>query len=413
MKKTINQILDNKKYILITLIVVSFLVRLAAVFFARDFQIDNEWKVLLDNLVNNNSYSYYIFDNKLIPSALLPPLYPFFLYFIKTLTSLEGLNLINLIIFIQIILSTYSVYLFLQINLNFFNIKLSLLNSLIFSIIPLNIYACGQISSICLQVFFLLFFLKLLFQLSENQNNKNIIFFSLASSMMILIRGEFILFFILTIFFIYLYKKIKIINLLKIIIITILIISPYVARNYIQFNQFFIVKSLGYNLWKGNNQLSTVDGYENFQSLEFAQLNDKVVKIKQNKYYEISRDNIFLKEAISNITKEPIYYFKLYIKKIFSYFFIDINSKYPNYYNFLHLFPIIVISIISAPGFFVMLKMKSFKSRYIIFLLLVNLMIFSIFFILPRYKLAILPMQIILAAYFVSYILRKFKINIF
>ena len=177
MKKTINQILDNKKYILITLIVVSFLVRLTAVFFARDFQIDNEWKVLLDNLVNNNSYSYYIFDNKLIPSALLPPLYPFFLYFIKTLTSLEGLNLINLIIFIQIILSTYSVYLFFQINLNFFNIKLSLLNSLIFSIIPLNIYASGQISSICLQVFFYYFFLRCYFNYQKIKIIKILFFF--------------------------------------------------------------------------------------------------------------------------------------------------------------------------------------------------------------------------------------------
>jgi len=417
MKKTINQILDNsfynKKYMLLPLIAVSFLLRLVTVYFVRDFQIDNEWNVLLNNLVNYNSYSYYTFDNKLIPSALLPPLYPFFLYVIKTITSLEGLSLINLIIFIQIILSTYSVYLFFQINLNFFEIKLSLLNSLIFSIIPLNIYACGQISSICLQIFFLLFFLKLLFQLLKTQNKKNIIFFSLVSSMSILIRGEFILFFIFTIFYIYLNKKIKTINILKIITITILVILPYVVRNYIQFNQFFIVKSLGYNLWKGNNQLSTVDGYEDFKSLEFTDLNNKIIKIKKNKYYEINRDNIFLKEATSNIATEPIYYFKLYIKKFFSYFFIDINSKYPNYYNFLHLFPIIVISIISAPGLFIVLKKKSFKSRYLIFLLLFNTIIFSVFFILPRYKLVILPMQIILAAYFANYILKKLKINIF
>ena len=417
MKKTINQILDNssynKKYMLLTLIAVSFLLRLATVYFVRDFQIDNEWKVLLNNLVNYNSYSYYTFNNKLIPSALLPPLYPFFLYVIKTVTSLEGPSLINLIIFIQIILSTYSVYLFFQINLNFFEIKLSLINSLIFSIIPLNIYACGQTSSICLQMFFFLFFLKLLFQLLKTQNKKNIIFFSLASSMTILIRGEFILLFILTIFFIYLNKKIKTINILKIITITILVISPYVVRNYIQFNQFFIVKSLGYNLWKGNNQLSTVGGYEDFKSLEFTHLNNKITKIKKNKYYEINRDNIFLKEATSNITAKPIYYFKLYIKKFFTYFFIDINSKYPNYNNFLHLFPIIVISIISAPGLFIVLKKKSFKSRYLIFLLLFNIIIFSVFFILPRYKLVILPMQIILAAYFANYVLKKLKINIF
>ena len=51
-----------------------------------------------------------------------------------------------------------------------------------------------------------------------------------------------------------------------------MVISPYVIRNYIHFNQVIIVKSLGYNLWKGNNQLSTVEGYGKLEIEEFKNL---------------------------------------------------------------------------------------------------------------------------------------------
>ena len=166
MKKDINQILDNpaniKIYFLPWLIAISFILRLLAISFVKDVHIDNEWGGLLNNLVQYKSYSLYTFDGQLIPSTLLPPIYPFFLYLIKVITSFKETNFLYSIFFIQIILSTYSVYLFYQINQNFFPKKLSFINSIIFSIIPLNIYSCGQISSINLQIFLSLLFLKFL-----------------------------------------------------------------------------------------------------------------------------------------------------------------------------------------------------------------------------------------------------------
>ena len=65
------------------------------------------------------------------------------------------------------------------------------------------------------------------------------------------------------------FLKIKLVNLIKIAIVTLLIISPYVLRNYFHFEQIFIVKSAGFNLWKGNNELSTVDGFETLERIEF------------------------------------------------------------------------------------------------------------------------------------------------
>ena len=181
MKKNINQILDNlhniKIYWLPCLIASSFLSRLLAVYFVRDVQIEHEWAVLLNNLIKYKSFSYYTFNDQLIPSVLVPPLYSFFLYLVKVITTFEGTSLLYSIIFIQIILSTCSIYLFYQINQTFFSDRLSLINSIIFSIIPLNVYVCGQISSANLQIVFSLLFLKFLLLIIKKQTNSNIFIF--------------------------------------------------------------------------------------------------------------------------------------------------------------------------------------------------------------------------------------------
>ena len=394
-------------YLIVALIIFSFLSRLVTVYFFRDLQFDNEWGILLNNLINYKSFSFYNFNGELIPSAYMPPLYPFFLYIIKIIAPFEESNLLYSIFFIQIILSSYSVYLFYEINKNFFSNNLSLINSIVFSVIPLNVYACGQISSINLQVISSLLFIKFLFLIIKTETNRNIIIFSIVSGLLFLIRGEFILIFIFIYLFIIWKKKINLINLIKISIVVTLVISPYVVRNYIHFNQFFLVKSLGYNLWKGNNELSRVEGFENFERENFSELKFKIDNLDKNKYYEIERDKVFLSEAIKNFKQDPFHYMEFYFKKLSSFFFIDINSSYPNYYNFFHIVPIILISLLSFPGMFVFFTRSKFENKCIGLYFFMNLIIFSLFFILPRYKLIILPVQIILACYFIEYILKK------
>ena len=75
--------------ILFFLILLSFLVRLAAVLLYGDTKIDNEWNVLLNNLYNHNTYAYYQVENKFIPSSYMPPLYPFILLFLKIFQELS------------------------------------------------------------------------------------------------------------------------------------------------------------------------------------------------------------------------------------------------------------------------------------------------------------------------------------
>ena len=395
--------------ILFFLILISFLARLIAVLFYGDTRIDNEWGILLNNLYNYKTYAFYEFENKLIPSSYMPPLYPFILLFLKII-SFNKINILNLIFTFQILLSLISIYIFYKINEQFFSIKTSIINSFIFSFLPLNIYTVTQTSSITLQIFLSLLFLRYFFLTTTNTSNKNILIFSIICGLSLLTRGEFILILIPTLIYILIFKKINILNLIKILLISFIIVSPYLVRNYINFEKIHIANVTGYALWKGNNPSLKVEGFENFN--KFEDIKSKLENIPYDNFYETKRDNIFFKAAMKNILEEPDVYLLLYIKKIFSFYFFDINSTYKNYYHFMHIIPIALISILSLPGLVIFLRSKDFHQRYLMIYLVIYILIFSLFFILPRYKLAILPIQIILSTFSINYLLNKMTLKI-
>ena len=407
MKKTN---IEQRYYLLPILIGISFLSRISVSYFFGDKAFDGqgEWGILVESLIFFNTYSLYHFDDLLVPSVYMPPLYPFILYLINII-SLNKIDFINLIIFFQAIISTLSVYIFYKINLNFFSSKLSLFNSLIFSMFPLNIYISGQISSITLQVFLSLLFLNFLLLIINKQTKKNIIFFSIVSGLLILTRGEFILVFIFLM--VALIKKIKFSNLIKIILITLLVISPYMIRNYVQFNNIILVKSLGFNLWKGNNELSLVEGYEEYDNIKFKKLKSNLLSLEKIKNYEINRDKLFMDEAKEYLINDPVRYINLFFKKLLSFYLVDLSSTYPKYYSFYNFVPTLLISLLSFPGLFLFYRNKNIKHDSLLLYLGLNLIIFSIFFILPRYKLIILPIQIILIGCFIKYVLDKLNIK--
>jgi len=86
--------------------------------------------------------------------------------------------------------------------------------------------------------------------------------------------------------------------------------------------------------------------------------------------------------------------------------FLDLNSTYPNYYNVFHTIPKLVLSLSTLVGIFLALK-TTYLINFFSLLYLTNIGLFSIFFILPRYSLALLPLQIIISAF----ILKKIKPN--
>ncbi len=407
------KILKNKE--LISLILLSLIVRILVNYFYSDKVLANEWGIILHNYLTSGIFGINVVvdetlalpkfaevGEKVLPTVFMPPLYLYFIYFIQILSQNYS-DLVSIIIFIQIILSLGSIFLiYLIINKLTNNKFLIWLCTLSFAFFPLNVYASSQISSVSLQIFLnLIFFYFFIIILKDNKVLKLIIF-SIISGLLILIRGEFILFYIFSLLYLLFICKKNYKSILLSILITVITISPYIYRNYQNFDKLILTKSFGYNLLKGNNLSFKVEG--DIELIEQIKRNEK--QIKTNNQYEINLDNLYKKKALDLIRENPFEYLKLFFLKVFAFLFFDFNSTYPNYFNFFHLFPKIIISITSIGGAVIAFKKKGFYQFLSLFYFL-NIFLFSIFFILPRYSLMILPVQIILSIYLVKFLRRK------
>ena len=163
------QHLKNKKtYLLIFLFLFSFFIRIPSIFIFGDTSLDNEWKILVNHLTNYGKlysvlpYFLFKFDNFFVPNVFMPPLYAFYLYCFKFFNFSTELY-IQVVLISQAILSSFSVVIFYNLNKFFFSNKISILGTLIFSLFPLHVYACTQISSVILQVFLIIVFLYFFF----------------------------------------------------------------------------------------------------------------------------------------------------------------------------------------------------------------------------------------------------------
>ena len=398
-----NQFFKKKeKFLLVFLLLLSVSIRIPVIFIFGDTSLEWEWGPLVNNLITYGILSYKKFDDFLLPNLFMPPLYAYYLYLFSFL-NLELHNYINVILFSQALLASVSVIIFYKINKIFFSQKISFYSSLIFSFFPINAYACSQISSISLQTFFLLSFFYFFFKLNKKKDFLTIFIFSFISGLLILLRGEFILIFIFSILYLFIFFKMKLKNIFIIILISFITVSPYLIRNILIFDEVVITKSFGFNLWKGNNSNARVEGSEFINE----KLKEKINAVDKDKFHTINTDKIFMNEAIQNISESPTKYFYLYIKKIISFIFFDINSTQNNYYNHLHYLPLLIVGITSLIGI-VLSDKKSSKMNYLILIFLFNILIFSSFFILPRYKLAILPLQLIFTNIFINNIKNYF-----
>ena len=94
----------------------------------------------------------------------------------------------------------------------------------------------------------------------------------------------------------------------------------------------------------------------------------------------------------------------------FVFFYFNIDSDYPNYYHPLFIIPTLLISFLSSIGIIVSIKKLNFEKKYLLLYMLFTICIFSLFFILPRYKMIILHIQLIFMNYFFIEFFKR-KIN--
>ena len=408
--------MKNFNFKIYIILIIGFISRIISIYFFGDVEIDKEWGIMLYNLEYNNILSVRDVDGVPVPNIFMPPLYPLFLYSIKIFISNPELYL-NSVLVIQLVISIISIILAYLIFLRIFSYKLSLLGTLIYSLFPLNVYSVSQISSITLQLLLINIFFLFFIKLYQNNKLKNFFIFSISSALLVLLRGEFFIFIFFSLIYLFISKKKNFLQLLSITFLILLILSPYLYRNYETFGVITITKSSGYNLLKGNHPTTKVEGIGMFGGVELIvpAVKPEIDKLKLMgpiKKHDLIKDKILLDQALKFILENPLKYIKLYFQKFFSFIFIDLNSTYTNYYSPAHIIPKIILSISSLFGVLMLINFKANISNYFILFYIGNIGLFSFFFILPRYSLSLLTVQLILSLFAVEKITKRFKIKL-
>ena len=381
-------------------LIFSFILRLIISYFYGDQKIDHEWGVILNNYFEKKIFGFFSINGQVTPNLYMPPFYAYFLIFIKTLFTETDIFL-NTVYFIQSFFSVLSAFYFFKLLKELFNTKVSYILFIVFIFFPLNIYSVSQISSITFQLSFFIFFLYNFFVYFNYSRFKNLIYASVFSGILLLIRGEYLAIYFIF-FFIILTKK-KIFPLIIFLLIPLIIITPYLKRNIDIFDTITLTKSIGYNLWKGNNPLSQIEGNPDIFDEQLTYELDKIQDIKK---HDLLRDNVFKKYALKNIFENPQLYLSFYLKKSFALIFFDPYSTYPNYFHVFHIIPKLALSLLTIMGLIKYNKLN-FSLNLIVFLFFFNVALFSVFFILPRYSLGLLPLQIIISGCFFEKYIKK------
>ena len=117
--------IKNKEiYTLTLLILFSVFIRVPAIFLYGDTGLENEWLILVRNLINHGTLAFSYHDENLakflFPNLYMPPLYPWFIYIFKLL-NLNHANSLTLILYVQAALASISMVTFYFNSIIYFN----------------------------------------------------------------------------------------------------------------------------------------------------------------------------------------------------------------------------------------------------------------------------------------------------
>jgi 4-amino-4-deoxy-L-arabinose transferase-like glycosyltransferase len=404
------------KKILITIFFIALILRVIAIFFVGDAQLDHEYATLVPNLLNGRGFSYYsmtqdgIVTNEYVsdpvivmPSAFKPPIYSLM---VAASGFLFGVGPIGIFIIevLQAFVGAITCWLIYDVARLKFGRETAIWAFLMAGIFPLLAFSSAQISDVTLQIFLRCFFYWLLFKLEENPTSKTIIFLSgLTMGMLFTARTEMLLYIpVVLLWMIWVFKDRWLRIFAPMMAIAFMVIAPWVIRNYIQFNTITLNTSGGLNLWEGQNEQA--QGIPSWYTDPSAELSDEaeaeIAQLTPTKDYEIKLDDIYFREAKEFMLSHPALVVQLAIKKFFFYWaavYPGIDFIYGNADSPFYWLPWFLILPFFIYG--LLLNLKFLRQHFLFHAnFLLGSLTVMVFFVLPKYIVFVIPWVFIFAA---------------
>ncbi|MCX5695002.1 MAG: glycosyltransferase family 39 protein [Candidatus Omnitrophica bacterium] len=364
---------------------------------------DQGWEIA-KNMVEGNGYKMsWIAD---VYSAR-PPVFPLFLFGIF---SIFGQSLLIVRIFLAICNSLICVAVYFLAK-EMFDRKVALLAMAITAVFPSVVYWSGYISQETLTTLFFTTVLIFIFKIKQKP-----LFYSLLSGLALgmLVMTRSLAYGILPIIFIWLYVNIKskkkaFISVCLISLMVMLLITPWVARNFIRHHGLLITSTEGgLTFYLANNpEVLIKGGGDTYMPDNFTKGTESMPEIEKDRY--------FLKKGIEFVKTYPRMYIRLVLERFIRFwrFYPHITGAIDSHKP-IHL---IIMFFTDTPlillGFFGLIAyFRDDKERAVLLALLflyftiIAMLIYSCI----RYRAPLLPLLIILSSFFIVSKLKKLRI---
>ncbi len=418
-----NKLLDrNSKTIIFAIFLFALAARLSGILCIANF--DNpdmeEFGTLTKNLITGNGYSFWRYDPELgcnhkigkwLPSACMPIGYPLLVTGFFYVFGMNASGFCILQAFQAVLGAMVCVFLYL-IGKKIFSRRIAILSAIALACYPVFIYMASEFTAANLYIFLNTLFVLLLIKADNEKHLSKFILIGGLFGAIALSRPQVVVYAPFLIMWLFLKLRRTFLRTVPLLFAgTVIVLAPWVVRNYCVFQRFVPLTSLGgLNLWRGHNEEAigtgrTREGKCLFSNPDILQ---ELLRLPYSQDLEITRDEIYLHSAISFMKDNPIRSFVvLPIRKFLYYWLLDITdplAKHPLYWvPWFVVLPFFIIGI-----FYSLADYDKYLIFYIYFVVATG--ISMIFFVLPRYRLFIEPFIILFAAYGFFEILKRLKL---
>jgi len=355
------------------------------------------------SIVNENSFSL---DG--IPTASRAPGYPII---IASIISLFG-NSIGAMRVFQALVDSVTCFLVFTICRNSFSLKTAYLATIVYALFPGSMF---YILFLMTETIFTGVLMIAIFLASSRRLQDSTILRLLLGAVLgilTLIKPNAAILFLIFLAWEWFRSRSVISTLRKYLLVCIgfvLLISPWIIRNKIQFDRLSLTSNGGVNFWIGHNEQAT-------GSFRYVEKNNPLENVKG----EFERSQFALREGLSYLATHPLQEIKLICLKSIHFFEPDFGlmqslfyrEEWKTYSRALHIYrefpPLIFVGFHFLTAGIVLLALWSFiftndstlRNITLIKMVIIGWICFHlIFFTVARYRIPMMPAMIILAAY--------------
>ncbi len=370
-----------------------------------------EYEIIADNILNGTGYQFEHLG--VIHHVFGPPLYSFLTSLVYFITSHNQLALAV----IQAFLSSLACIFIFKIGCRLFDAKTALLAFLMTALHPGLIIYATKLHAFNVDMPLLILVVMLLFKAYDRMSIAYFSLFGAVFGLCLLSRSTVFLFlfmaFILLLFRSNQKKRLASYFALS-SIIALLVVSPWLVRNYMLLGRSVFIQKAGEVFWRGNNPNATGTAYASDDRPMIDSAPEEFIR----KIYtsgEVEQDRLFWNAAFEFIKRNPIRFIELTAKKFYYFWWFSPYSGvlYPVLYLSVYKILYLVIIFLAIPGTIFALnsgEKKSIEGTYLLMLFFFTISLSqSFFYVEGRHRLAIEPLLLIFTANGIIHIRDRIK----